>query len=171
MEESLLPNWDPPGEAWPLLFSYAKLVNAESFRAKVEINGALLAIVNPADGSCWLDGVYPGGTAAGGTSVSDAYANFREFIAGILDDMAEDCGIRTAFEEWLRVFVTSTDDLTLDSWRDGVSKVRSNAPGSPPNLERRDSEGWTPRFELYEVPSSAIVPVGIDHSLAAQIAA
>ena len=170
MEESLLPNWDPPGEAWPLLFSYAKLVNAESFRAKVEINGALLAIVNPADGSCWLDGVYPGGTAAGGTSVSDAYANFREFIAGILDDMAEDCGIRTAFEEWLRVFVTSTDDLTLDSWRDGVSKVRSNAPGSPPNLERRDSEGWTPRFELYEVPSSAIVPVGIDHSLA-QIAA
>lgn len=170
MEESLLPNWDPPGEAWPLLFSYAKLVNAESFRAKVEINGALLAIVNPADGSCWLDGVYPGGTAAGGTSVSDAYANFREFIAGILDDMAEDCGTRAAFEEWLRVFVTSTDDLTLDSWRAGVSKVRSNAPGSPPNLERRDSEGWTPRFELYEVPSSAIVPVGIDHSLA-QIAA
>ncbi len=91
MEESLLPNWDPPGEAWPLLFSYAKLVNAESFRAKVEIDGALLAIVNPADGHCWLDGVYPGGTAAGGTSVNDAYANFRDFIAGILDDMAEDC--------------------------------------------------------------------------------
>ena len=170
MEESLLPNWDPPGEAWPLLFSYAKLVNAESFWAKVEIDGALLAIVNPADGHCWLDGVYPGGTAAGGASVNDAYANFREFIAGILDDMAEDCGTCAAFEEWLRVFVTSTDDLTLDSWRAGVSKVRSNAPGSP-NLERRDSEGWTPRFAVHEVTGTAIVPAGIDHSLAAQIAA
>lgn len=170
MEESLLPNWDPPGEAWPLLFNYAKLVNAESFRAKVEIDGALLAIVNPADGSCWLDGVYPGGTAAGGTSVNDAYANFMEFIAGILDDMAEDCGTRSAFEEWLRVFVTSTDDLTLDSWRAGVGKVRSNAPGSP-HLERRDSEGWEPCFAIRDVTSSAIVPVGIDHSLPAQIAA
>lgn len=144
LTEGLLPNWDPPGETWPLLFTYAYLVDSESFRATVKINGALLATINPADGRCWLDGVYPGGAAAGGTGVDDAYANFMKFIAGIIDDMADDCGTLAAFEEWLRSFVMSTDQLTLGSWQEGVLKVRSNAPGSPPKLERRDSEGWTP---------------------------
>ena len=167
----MLPNWDPPGEEWPLLFSYAKLVSTESFRATVEINGSLVATVNPADGHCWLDGVYPGGTAAGGTSIDDAYANFREFIDGIMDDMADDCGTLAAFEAWLDTFVTSTDEVTLGCWKDGVLKVRSKAPGSPPNLERRDSEGWTPYCTVHEVTSTAIVPAGSDRSPAAQIAA
>ena len=89
MTEDLLPNWDPEGETWPLLFTYVNLVDAASFRATVEISGALVAIIHPGDGSCWLDGVYPGGTAASGTNVDDAYANFREFITGIIHDMAD----------------------------------------------------------------------------------
>lgn len=156
LTEGLLPNWDPPGETWPLLFTYAYLVDSESFRATVKINGALLATINPADGRCWLDGVYPGGAAAGGTGVDDAYANFTKFIAGIIDDMADDCGTLAAFEEWLRSFVMSTDQLTLGSWQEGVLKVRSNAPGSPPKLERRDSEGWTPYASIIEMTTPPV---------------
>lgn len=170
MKEDLLADWDPKGEAWPLLFTYVNMVDAESFRATVEIRGALVAIIHPADGSCWLDGVYPGGTAASGTNVDDAYANFREFITGIIQDMADDCGTLAAFDEWMRLFVTSIDETTLGTWRDGVLKVRSNAPGTPP-LERRDSEGWTPDFAVHEVTSTAIVRAGHDRSLPAQIAA
>lgn len=170
MKEDLLPDWDPKGEAWPLLFTYVNMVDAESFRATVKIRGALVAIIHPADGSCWLDGVYPGGTAASGMSVDDAYANFREFLTGIIQDMADDCGTLAAFDEWMRTFVTSTDETTLGTWRDGVLKVRSNAPGTP-LLERRDSEGWTPDFAVHEVTSTAIVRAGYDRSLPAQIAA
>jgi hypothetical protein len=170
MTEDLLPNWDPEGQTWPLLFTYVNLVDAASFRATVEISGALVAIIHPGDGSCWLDGVYPGGTAASGTNVDDAYANFREFITGIIHDMADDCGTLAAFEQWMRIFVTSTDETTLGTWRDGVRKVRNNAPGTPP-LERRDSEGWTPDFAVHEVTSTAIVSAEFDRSLPAQIAA
>lgn len=69
MKEDLSPDWDPKGEAWPLLFTYVNMIDGESFRATVEISGALVAIIHPRDGSCWLDGVYPGGTAASGTNV------------------------------------------------------------------------------------------------------
>ena len=166
----MLPDWNPPGEAWPLMFSYAILVDAESFRATVEIRGALLATIDPADGSCWLDGVYPGGAAAGGASVEDAYANFREFLAGIISDMADDCGAFPAFQEWLRVFVTSTDEATLGSWNAGVRKVRNNAPGAPPHIERRNSEGWTPRVVIQEVLGANAVP-DFDRPHSTQIAA
>ena len=33
MKDSLLPNWDPSGEEWPLLFSYTKLVKISSLQA------------------------------------------------------------------------------------------------------------------------------------------
>lgn len=169
MEDVVLPNWDPPGEAWPLTFSYANVVDAESFRAAVEIKGALVATIDSADGSCWLDGVYPGGAAAGGASLEDAHANFREFLTGIIGDMAADCGAFQAFREWLRVFVMSTDQTTLDSWKAGVRKVRSNAPGAP-NIERRDSAGWTPSLTIHPVLSADSVSL-IDHPHSTQIAA
>ena len=73
-------------------------------------------------------------------------------------------------ETWPLLFVTSTDETTLGTWRDGVLKVRNNAPGTPP-LERRDSEGWTPDFAVHEVTSTAIVSAEFDRSLPAQIAA
>lgn len=167
MKDSLLPNWDPPGEEWPLLFSYTKLVKVNSFQEVVEINGALVATVDLADGRCWLDGVYPGGAAAGGAGVDDACANFKEFIGGIIEDEANDCGTLAAFKEWLHAFVMSTDAITFGGWNDGVVKVRSNAPGSP-NLERRDSRGWIPNFTVREVTDTSVVP---SCSAVAQIAA
>ena len=169
MEDAMLPNWDPPGEAWPLTFSYANVVDAESFRAAVEIKGALVATIDPADGSCWLDGVHPGGAAAGGASLEDAHANFREFLTGIIGDMAADCGTLGAFRDWLRVFVESTDQATLDSWNAGVRKVRSNAPGAP-DIERCDSEGWRPRVRVREVSGADSVN-RIDQPHSTQIAA
>lgn len=167
MKDSLLPNWNPPGEEWPLLFGYTKLVKVGSSQTVVEINGALLATVDPTDGRCWLDGVYPGGAAAGGSSVHDAYSNFKDFIGGIIEDEANACSTLEAFKEWLHTFVTSTDEITLRGWNDGVAKVRSNASGSP-NLERRNSEGWTPNLTVREVTDSSVVQT---HSLSAQIAA
>lgn len=139
MEDAMLPNWDPPGEAWPLTFSYANVVDAESFRAAVEITGALVATIDPADGSCWLDGVYPGGAAAGGASLEDAHANFREFLTGIIEDMAADCGEFGAFRDWLRTFVKSTDQATLEAGTPACGRFAATHPG------RRTSSGVTPK--------------------------
>ena len=167
MKDNLLPNWDPPGEEWPLLFSYTKLVKVSSFHAMVEIEGALVATFDPADGRCWLDGVYPGGAAAGGAGVDQAYANFTEFIGGIIEDEANECRTLAAFRERLRSFMTSTDEITVGGWNEGVLKVRGNASGSP-NLERRHSDGWTPTVAVRETTDTTVVP---SRSIALQIAA
>ena len=148
--------WDPPGEEWPLLFRHSGLVKGPGFEARVTIQGRLLATINPADGSCYLDGVYPGSIAVQGTDLHDAQVALRRAISEIHEDISYSSEDFDAFKSHLQDFLRTTDEETIGSWEDALEKVRSGSAGAP-DMKKYDAAEW-PTGGRVEIEGSEYIP-------------
>ena len=152
--------WDPAGAAWALLFWHREEVAGPTFTANVILQGRILATIDT-DGSCWIDGVYPGGHCAGGTTLADAEANFRQGLREILEDMMEASGDEGELRAHVRDFMQTADDETVAEWTAAHRRVRDagSAPGADaPSLPKYDATDWADLASVGSVQPITAVP-------------
>ena len=135
--------WDPPGEAWPLLFKSIERVSGKDFDVDVAMRGRLLATIDPETGSCAIDGVYPGGLFAQGSSLAEANENLRSDISKILEDVMVSSDTVEEFRAHIQSFMQTTDDVTVALWKSALDRVRSGQEEGLPSLKRIDVSEWS----------------------------
>ena len=142
----------------PLFFRFEHIVFGRGFLADVRFPGR--ATCAREHGSTWMYGVNPGALAEEGNDMKSAYANFREALAGVLFDLAEESGSFEEFRAAARSFYEATDSESVAEWEEARQAIRDGAdPDLDPGLDlRRETGNGGPDFEVVEVPPSNISP-------------
>ena len=142
----------------PLFFRFEHIVFGRGFLADVRFLGR--ATCTREDGSTWMYGVNPGALAEEGNDMKSAYANFREALAGVLFDLAEESGSFEEFRAAAQFFYEATDAESVAEWEEARQAIREGAdPNLDPGLDlRRETGDSGPDFEVVEVLPSNISP-------------
>lgn len=109
----------------PLYFDVRQVVAGRGFLAAVRMRGRATCMED--FGSNWVYGVNPGEIAHHGPDLKTAYANFRQFLVGVLSDIAEDAADFVEFRASVSEFLDETDAESVAEWtaaRDEVRKGR-----------------------------------------------
>lgn len=133
----------------PLLFTFRDKVEGDTFLADVSVAGRALAVEED-DGRWWVYGVQPGAIAGGGTTLLEAFGDFRRGFTAVLFDAAAEAGDFSAFEAEVRRFFHETDPTSTAEWTAAVQAVRerrmeaADRPLAPDGLreERADAERY-----------------------------
>jgi hypothetical protein len=117
---------------FPLLFRLHTLVVGKGFIADVDMRGRVLLTTppKPGDGRFWLDGVMPGGVAAGGDTIPEAHVELQNSIRGILSEIADESGDFTAFKAQVDAFFAEVDEEDSERWLAAVRAVRAGNCGA-----------------------------------------
>jgi len=108
---------------YPLLFGRHELVEGNGFIARVGVAGR--ALLTDEDGEFWVEGVNPGGFAAGGKSPNEALAEFSTAFRAVLFDIASDAKSFEEFKSEVRKFFEDTNGPALREWEEAVRAVRA----------------------------------------------
>lgn len=108
---------------WPLIFSCRDLVHGTGILADVRVRGRVLAVTER-DG-VWMYGVDPGGLAAAGATIPEAYAAFRRSFRAVLLDIAEDASSFGDFVVQTKRFVTEVNTSVEVAWQEAVETHRA----------------------------------------------
>lgn len=142
---------------YPLLFSRRELVEGNGFVARVAVSGR--ALLTEEDGEVWVEGVNPGGFAAGGKSPGEALAEFSSAFRSILFDIAADADRFEDFRDEIQKFFQETSPPGLREWEEAVQEVRAGRI-SAEWLKKRPAESKL-GVEVVEVS----VPVATNNEL------
>lgn len=132
---------------YPLLFNYRDLVSGRSFLAGVSTSGRGL-LVEEADGSWTMYGVYPGALAGVGDTRDAATSQFRDMYRAALYDMAETTTGFDEFEAEVRGFFHDKNEINEAEWNEAAQKIaegetdgrdrnRPHPQHGPPTRSRR----------------------------------
>ena len=124
------------GDSYPLLFRFDDLVSGNDFVGRVQGNGRAL-LVNEDDGF-WVYGVVPAGCAAGGETVDEALAAFKQTYRSVLLDCAAATCEPVDFEKEVRAFFTGHAEFE-DEWKAAREAVRANG-AELPSIRRTTTE-------------------------------
>jgi len=129
---------------YPLLFTFLDKVEGNGYLADVAVYGRLLAVEE--DGTWWTYGVNPGGLAASGQTLPEAYTEFRASLMKVLFDIATEAPDFYAFRMEARQFFEENDEETIEEWNLAREQVRKGAI----NLEgmRRETAEPPRRIEI-----------------------
>jgi hypothetical protein len=125
--------------ALPLLFTYSRLVAGQGFLADVTFCGRVLAW-QESDG-VWLDGVNPGGFAAGGKTFTEANVELRDTLSKVLIDFALESGSFLEFKREIERFYHETDSTTENLWANALEALKDGRLLVPTGLPRKPA-GW-----------------------------
>lgn len=128
---------------YPILFSVRDPIIGNGFVASVAIHGRAL-LRDEGEGSFWIDGVFPGGMAAGGESRDEALLRFREAYQEILRDFAAEAASFEAFRKEVERFFWQETPGEHDAWKAAVSDLRANAD---------TSDEWLPLRKTHPEPA------------------
>ena len=112
---------------YPLMFRYQQAVVGNGFVARVEIRGRVLADATPE--GFWFSGVNPGDASGGGTTLQEAYADFRRCLTEIIFDIALEGHVFEAFGRAVGEFFEATDRESEAAWLQAVEDLRSGRTG------------------------------------------
>lgn len=119
---------------YPLLFRFHAPIIGNGFIADVDMRGRALVTVEhaPEDGCSpyWIDGVMPGGLAAGGANLREAHAEFIQSLVGILSDTADECQAFEDFKKRVTEFFETIDVEDASRWEAAVRAVRAGECGA-----------------------------------------
>lgn len=110
-------------DKYPLIFSLRELVFGNGYVAEVVARGRVLA-EDEGDG-WWFYGVNPGGLAAGERSLILAHQAFRQSLAKVLFDLAEEAASFEHFQSLVEAFFRDTNEPTAVEWTEAVARVRA----------------------------------------------
>lgn len=140
----------------PLYFRFAHIVCGQGFLADVRLHGR--ATCTEEFGSTWIYGVNPGGLAETGEDLKWAYAGFRDRLAGVLFDLAEEAGSFEEFRRRARSFFEATDAESVSEWEQARQAIRDgDDPDACRNLQR-ELKDLAPHIEIGEVAPRAVSP-------------
>lgn len=114
---------------FPLFCNFRDVIIGKRFVAGVEVNGRVIA-EQEAEG-WWLYGVTPGAIAESGANLSDAVANFRSRLKGVLFDFATESNDFDDFKSRVTEFFKSTDEDTEREWDEARKAVRAGKADLP----------------------------------------
>lgn len=142
----------------PLYFRFEQVVFGRGFLADVRFLGR--ATCTQEFGSTWLYGVHPGALAEDGESLRSACTNFRNALAGVLFELAEEAEGFEAFRGAVRSFFDATDDTSVREWVAAREAVRA---GRDPELDhgadlRRETGEPDSGFTVVEVRPAESAP-------------
>lgn len=109
---------------YAMLFKFKDWIQGPGFIAGVRVEGRVL-MTKEEDGQWWVYGVTPGGLSESDADPQKAYAKFREFLKGILYDLAEEAGNFEAFKTKVAKFVVETDEHDAAIWDKAREDMRS----------------------------------------------
>jgi hypothetical protein len=117
---------------FPLLFRLHTPVIGNGFIADVDMRGRVL-LTTPGSSEerrFWLDGVMPGGVAAGGDTIPEAHVELQNSIRGILSEIAEESGDFGTFKAQVEAFFDEVDQEDSRRWFAAVEAVRAGDCGA-----------------------------------------
>lgn len=122
---------------YPILFGRRELIEGDGFVGSVDLNGRALLLET--DDGFWLEGVNPGGFAAGGSTPAAALSAFCEELRIVLFDIASETGTFDEFREEVERFFHETNEAACQEWEEAVREVREGRV-SPDWLGRRPAD-------------------------------
>ena len=99
-----------------MVFTYRGYVQGNGFVAVVDAVSHVLA-EEQAGGYIWMNGAQPGGLAAGGDDLDEAYSALKDAFCSILLDTAEAAEDFTAFRDETDRFFKDSDHLVAKQWQ------------------------------------------------------
>ena len=138
---------------YPLLFTLRRKVSGDDYLADITAHGRALA-TQEVDGSWWIYGVQPGALAGTGSTLLEAYTDFRRTFTAVLYDTAHSAASFWAFKEAVGRFFDETDGVTVQEWLDAVTEVRAgrvtakDIPLGPNGIRQESAE--SPRYITVE---------------------
>jgi hypothetical protein len=108
---------------YPILFARRDLIEGNGFIAGVTVHGRLLLTME--EGESWVEGVNPGGIAAGGESPVEALAEICSELRVVLFDIAETAATFEDFKVEVERFFHSTSRVAAEEWEAAVAEVRA----------------------------------------------
>ena len=117
---------------FPLLFRLHAPIIGNGFIADVDMRGRVLLTTSTCDeaGRFWIDGVMPGGVAAGGATIPEAYVELQNSIRGILSEIADESGDFVTFKAQVEAFFAEVDEEDAARWFAAVEAVRAGNCGA-----------------------------------------
>lgn len=107
---------------YPILFGRRELVEGDGFVGSIALNGRAL-LLESGEGF-WLEGVNPGGFAAGGATPAAALSAFGEELRIVLFDIASEARTFDELREEVERFFHETNEVALQEWEEAVREVR-----------------------------------------------
>lgn len=108
---------------YPLLFSYNEILSGSGVAVRIAIEGRAVAIRE--DNGWWIAGVNPGAVAGGGSTLQEAFNDFRRNIKAVCIDFANDAGSFGALKQAIESFFHECDAETIAEWETAREEVRA----------------------------------------------
>ena len=112
-------------ECYPLLFSFTNIVRTDAFAAGVATDGR--ALVYELDGSWWMSGVEPGGSAEHGENPMEAHQRFKDAFQRVLEDLAAGAQSSEEFAGRVREFFADKDRAAERRWDAARQSIRDGS--------------------------------------------
>lgn len=129
----------------PLYFDLREVVKGRTFVVTVRMRGRITG-VDEGDGSVWMYGVNPAGSACPGEDLKSAYAGFRSALGTTLTDFADRAQDFAQFRDELEAFFLGTADDIVSEWSSARQEIRD---GSVPELDwRRETADVEPELRF-----------------------
>lgn len=140
---------------WPLRLVHRGVAVGRSFRARVDIDGRLVAHEDST--GVWLEGVTPAGLVidGGAATTADLQPLVREALVETLDFFAGDAGTFGEFRDAAQAFLSATDEEAGQAWRAAVERVRSTRE-RPDGLEVWSADDETSATVVEAVDADAV---------------
>lgn len=153
---------------YPLLFTYRDLVAGKDFLAGITTNGRGL-LVEEADGTWTMYGVYPGAIAGVGESREAATAQFRDMYRAALYDIAETA---TSFHELaaeVKSFFHDKNEINEAEWDQAAERISSEGQGDG-WLRTQKAKKHPPKVKVEEVSDRGAEANQLDEEPVAAVA-
>ena len=128
-------------KSYPVLLNVHDPVIGNGFVAVVRLEGR--ALMKEEDGGFWIDGVYPGAIAAGGSTRDDALLRFRESYRNVLFDLASVATSFTGFKNEVERFCHEATPGEAEAWLGAATALRQ---------DRSLAGDWLPVTSSYTEP-------------------
>lgn len=118
---------------YPIFFAFKDVVACGQFKALIQARGK--ALLTYEGNKWWMYGVQPGGMAASGSDVGEAFKAFNRTFGHIIRDIAEEVAhCPNEFEKTARRFFDDIDEEEQRTWQEARDKIRSGEMGVPQRL-------------------------------------
>jgi hypothetical protein len=148
---------------YPLIFAFSDKVTGNGYLADVTVHGSVLATHE--EGGWWMYGVNPGALAASGTTMTEAYVEFRKSFFRVLVDIATEAESFYDFRKAAKAFFDELNEPTYEEWEAARELVRAGQL----DLKgiRHDPSPGPRRIEVKERPTVTLTPQDnvLDHSV------
>ena len=149
---------------YPLLFTFLNKVEGNNYLAEIAVHGRALA--EKEEGGWWIYGVHPGGLAASGPSLPEAYAEFRKAFLKVLFEEASEADNFYAFRAGARKFFDEISRPTLAEWEAAREQVRAGkitidgmrqeTAESPRRIDIKEKQTFAAKDNAVDDPQAAV---------------